>query len=266
MPPSALPNTAESADRVHCETLRPEQRACSAALPQLAGEELLDAIVWDQAALDKFRRYFLPRDTAGPPTYQVDKAVVLGELYRLARREPLLFTDRPPCWVRGDPKAIGYATLGDWCAFAIGLRDQRRVDHDHEGSESYQRYAAISTLAPIRPGNDWRQIDVNSLSERVLAYAVRLTRAAAPAYARAAGVSKTASTGTVRRHFFDAVADHGRMVREKPSWAAEWRGSAEGFLMLGDRSAFAICRRDPSLTGLKRPYPFCTIAYLTPRA
>jgi hypothetical protein len=222
--------------------------------------------VWDQAALDKFRRYFLPGDTAGPPTYRIDKAVVFGELCRLARREPLIFTTRPPAWVRGDPKAIGYATLGEWCAFAIVLRDRARVEHDHAANEAYQRYAAITTLAPIRPGHDWGQIDVNSLSGRVLAYAVRLTEAAAPAYARAPGMSKTASIVTVRHHFFEAVADHGRMVREKPSWAAEWKGAAEGFLMLGDRSAFAICRRDPSLTGLKRPYPFCTIAYLTPRA
>ena len=241
-------------------------RTGSTSLPELAGEDLLNAIVWDQAALDKFRRYFLPRDTAGPPTYQLDKAVVFGELCRLARREPLTFTNRPPSWVRANPKAIGYATLGDWCAFAIGLRDRARVDHDHEGSETYQRYAAITTLAPIRPGHDWGQIDVNSLSERVLAYAVRLTEAAASPYARAAGVSKTAGVETVRRHFFEAVADHGRMVREKPPWAAEWEGSAEGFLMLGDRSAFAICRRDPRLTRLKRPYPFCTIAYLAPRA
>jgi len=241
-------------------------RACSVSLPELIGEDLLNAIVWDQAALDKFRRYFLPRDTAGPPTYHLDKALVLGELGRLARREPLIFTNRPPSWVRGNPKAIGYATFGDWCAFAIGLRDRARVEQEHEASETYQRYAAISTLAPIRPGHDWQQIDVNSLSGRVLAYAMRLTNDAASRYARAASVSKTASIDAVRRHFFEAVADHGRMTREKPPWAAEWKGSAEGFLMLGDRSAFAICRRDPRLTGLKRPYPFCTIAYLTPRA
>jgi hypothetical protein len=239
---------------------------CSASLPELVGEDLLETIVWDQAALDKFRRYFLPRDTAGPPTYHLDKPVVLGELCRLARREPLIFTSRPPAWVRANPKAIGYATLGDWCAFPIGLRDRGRVEHDHAACEAYQRYAAIGTLAPIQPGHDWRQIDVTSLSGRVLAYAVRLTKAAASDYARAAGVSKTASIVTVRHHFFEAVADYGRMVREKPAWAAEWKGSAEGFLMLGDRSAFAICRRDPRLTGLKRPYPFCTIAYLTPRA
>lgn len=232
----------------------------------MVGEDLLNAIVWDQAALDKFRRYFLPRDTAGPPTYHLDKAVVFGELCRLARREPLIFTNRPPSWVGANSKAIGYATLGDWCAFPIGLRDRARADHDHAESEAYQRYAAISTLTPIRPGHDWRQIDVNSLSGRVLAYAVRLTEAAVPPYARVAGVSKTASVDMVRHHFFEAVADHGRMVRGRPSWAAEWKGSAEGFLMLGDRSAFAICRRDPRLTGLKRPYPFCTIAYLAPRA
>ena len=235
-------------------------------LPEFAGEDLLNAIVWDQAALDKFRRYFLPRDTGGPPAYRVDEEVVLGEIRRLAQHEPLTFTTRPPSWVRSDAKAIGYATLGDWCAFAIGLRDPGRVDREHQVIGSYKPYAAIGTFAPIGPGRDWRQIDVNSLSERVLAYTVRLTKGAASPYARAAGVSKTASIAAVRHHFFEAVAYHGRMVREKPPWAAEWKGSAEGFLMLGDRSAFAICRRDPRLTGLKRPYPFCTVAYLTPRA
>ena len=251
---------------MHRRTLRSEPRACSAALPQLAGEDLLNAIVWDQAALDKFRRYFLPKDTIGPPTYKAHEDVVLGEIRRLAQHEPLIFTTRPPPWVRRNAKAIGYATLGDWCAFALGLRDRGRVDREHQAIGSYKPYAAIGTFAPIGHGHDWRQIDVNSLSERVLAYAVRLTKGAASPYARAAGVSKTASIAAARHHFFEAVADHGSMVREKPPWAAEWKGSAEGFLMLGDRSAFAICRRDPRLTGLKRPYPFCTIAYLAPRA
>jgi hypothetical protein len=59
-------------------------------LPCLAGEDLLDAVVWDLAALDKFRRYFLPKDTAGPPGYEVDEDVVLGEIRRLARHEPLM--------------------------------------------------------------------------------------------------------------------------------------------------------------------------------
>lgn len=234
-----------------------EQVACSAALPQLAGEDLLNAIVWDQAALDKFRRYFLPKDTIGPPTYKADEDLVLGEIRRLAHCEPLMFTTHPPSWVRNEAKAIGYATLGDWCAFAIGLRDAGRVTREHQASGSYKPYAAIGTLAPIGTGHDWRQIDVNSLSGRVLAYAVLLTRDAAPAYSRAAGMRTTASLSSVRTHFFRAVAARGRMVRDRPPSAATGEREAAGFLVLEDRGIFPIYRRDPNNAAhLKRPYPF----------
>jgi len=37
-------------------------------LPWLAGEDLLNAIVWDQETLDKFHRYFPPKGPDGPPT------------------------------------------------------------------------------------------------------------------------------------------------------------------------------------------------------
>ncbi len=226
-------------------------------LPELTGQELLDAIVWDQAALDKFRRYFLPGDTEGPPAYQIEEKVVLDEIRRLAQHQPLTFTTCPPSWVRSDAKAIGYATLGDWCAFAIGLRDSRRVDREHKASGTFKPYAAIGTIAPIGPGHDWRQINVNSLSGRVLAYAVLLTADAAPGYARAAGMRKTASLHRVRAHFFRAVAAHGRMVREEPSGTAAGKSTAVGFLELDGRGSFPIYRRDANIAQLKRPYPFC---------
>jgi hypothetical protein len=251
-----LPSPTESADRVRSSKDRSESVACSAAPLHLAGEDLLNAIVWDQRALDKFRRYFLPRDTGGPPAYQVDEEAVLGEIRRLAQHEPLRFTTRRPSWVRSDAKAIGYATLGDWCAFAICLRDRGRVHHEHPASGSYKPYAAIGTFAPIGHGHDWQQIDVNALSGRVLAYAVLLTRDAAPAYARAAGMRKTASLNRVRIHFFRAVADHGRMVRETPPGAAAEEPPAAGFLVLDDRGIFPIHRRDSNVAHLKRPYPF----------
>ena len=38
------------------------------ALPWLAGEELLNAIVWDEETLDKFHCYFPPKNPDGPPT------------------------------------------------------------------------------------------------------------------------------------------------------------------------------------------------------
>ena len=235
------------------------------ASPGSSGEDLFDTIVWDRAALDKFRRHFLPKDTIGPPTYQVNEEVVLGELRRLAVREPLTFTTRPPAWVRTDSKATGYATLGDWCIFALGLRDRGQSDKRRQTSATHKPYAAIATIAPIGREHDWRQIDVNALSGRVLAYAVLLTRDAAPAYARAAGMHTTTSLDMVRAHFFDTVADHGRMVRETPSWVTGWKRPVEGFLMLDDLSAVAICRQSPARTRLKRPYPFRAVAYLTPR-
>jgi len=251
-----LPSPTESADLVHSSKGHSEPVACSAALPQLVGEDLLNAIVWDQAALDKFRRYFLPKDTIGPPTYKADEDLVLGEIRRLAQHEPLVFTTRPPSWVRSDAKAVGYATLSDWCAFAIGLRDPGRVDREHQASGSYKPYAAIGTIAPIGPGHDWQQIDVNFLSGRVLAYAVLLTQDAAPAYARAVGMRTTASLGRVRTHFFRAVAAHGRMVRDKPPGAATDERAAAGFLVLAGRGIFAIRRRDSNVAHPKRPYPF----------
>jgi hypothetical protein len=224
-------------------------------LLDLSGVDLLSTIVWDRAALDKFRRYFLPRDTAGPPTYEADEDVVLAEIRRLAQCEPLKFTTRPPSWVRSEARAVGYAMLGDWCAFALALRDNVRTDR-HPDGRSYKPYAAISTIAPIGPGNDWQHIDFHWLSGRVLAYAVLLTKDAAPSYAGAVGMRKTASLTRVRAHFFRAVADHGRIVPDKPSWAAGGEHPAEAFLTLGDQRAFPICRRSPDVTHLKRPYPF----------
>lgn len=241
---------AESADRPHISD------SSGRALPELAGSDLLNTIVWDLAALDKFRRYFLPKDTAGPPTYKANEDLVLGEIRRLAQHEPLRFTTSPPSWVRGDAKAIGYAVLGDWCAFAIAARDYIRSDRDHHSSGSYKPFAAISTISPIGHGNDWRRIDVNWLSGRVLAYAVLLTRDAAPSYARIVGMRKTASLSRVRGHFFRAVADRGRMVRDKPPWTGDCGCQAEGFLTIDDRWAFPICRRGPDVAHLKRPYPF----------
>jgi hypothetical protein len=252
----SLPNPAKSADRVLDNKERSESLVCSAALPRLVGEELLNTIVWDQAALDKFRRYFLPKDTLGPPTYEADEDVVLGEIRRLAQHEPLTFTTRPPSWVRRDAKAIGYATLGDWCAFAIGLRSRGRVDREPQASGSYKPYAVISTIAPIGHGHDWQRIDVNSLSGRVLAYAVLLTRDAAPSYARAAGMRKTASLNRVRAHFFRAIAANGRMVRETPARAAAGERAAAGFLVLNHRRIFPVHRRDSNTAHLKRPHPF----------
>lgn len=240
--------------RTRTEPLK--QVACSAALPQLAGEDLLNAIVWDHAALDKFRRYFLPKDTIGPPTYRADEDLVLGEIRRLAQCEPLMFTTHPPSWVQSDAKAIGYATLCDWCAFAIGLRDPGRVAHEHQASGSYKPYAAIGTFAPIGRGHDWRQIDVNCLSGRVLAYAVLLTQDAAPAYSGAAGMRPTASLGRVRSNFFRAVAARGRMMRDRPPIANAGEREAAGFLVLDDRGIFPIYRRDSNAAHLKRPYPY----------
>jgi hypothetical protein len=226
------------------------------ALPDLSGVDLVNAIVWDRAALDKFRRYFLPRDTAGPPTYEADEDVVLGELRRLAQREPLTFTTHPPSWVHRDAKAIGYATLGDWCVFAIALRNSVRVEREHPAGGSYKPYAAISTISPFGPGNDWRPIEVRWLSGRVLAYALLLTKDAAPSYAQAVGMRKTASLNRVRAHFFRAVADHGLIVGEIPSWTVGGEHSPEGFLTLGNRWAFPIYRRGADVAHLKRPYPF----------
>jgi hypothetical protein len=226
------------------------------ALPELAGSELLNTIVWDQAALDKFRRYFLPKDTAGPPTYKADEDLVLGEIRRLAQCEPLRFTTCPPSWVRGNAKTIGYATLGDWCAFAIAARDRTRSARDHHANGAYKPYAAIGTISPIGPGNDWRHIDVDWLSGRVLAYAVLLTRDAAPSYARIVGMRKTASLSRVRGHFFGAVADRGRMVRVRPPWTDDCDYQAEGFLTIDDRWAFPVFRRGTDVAHLKRPYPF----------
>jgi hypothetical protein len=228
-----------------------------AALPELRGTDLLNAIVWDQAALDKFRRYFLPKDTAGPPTYEVDENLVLEEVRRLARCEPLAFTTRPPAWVRTDSRAIGYALLGDWCAFAVALRDGVRVDQEPHGAGSYKPYAAIATIAPIGPGNDWRDIELHWLSGRVLAYAVLLTKDAAPSYAQAVGMRRTATLNRVRAHFFRAVANRGRIVRDRPSWTVRGHRRAVGFLTIADRWAFPIYRRSPDVAHLKRPYPFC---------
>jgi hypothetical protein len=188
--------------------------------------------------------------------YKAHEDVVLGEIRRLAQHEPLTFTTRPPSWVRSDAKAIGYATLGDWCAFAIGLRDPARVDREHQANRSYKPYAAIGTFAPIGRGHDWQQIDVNSLSGRVLAYAVLLTKDAAPAYARAAGIRATASLNRVRTHFFRAVAVHGRMVREEPPGAGARERPAAGFLVLDQQGTCPIYRRDSNVAHLKRPYPF----------
>ena len=233
-----------------------ELLARRAALPQLAGEDLLDAIVWDQAALDKFRRYFLPKDTLGPPTYEADENLVLSEIRRLAQREPLILTRRPPSWVTRDAKAVGYATLGDWCAFAIARRDFSLVDRKHRPRASQKPYAAISTIAPIGPGNDWRRIDVNSLSGRVLAHAILLTRDVASGYARIVGMRTTASLTRVRTHFFRAVAAHGCMVRDTPVGVAASEPAAAGFLVLPGRGTFPVCRRVSNVGHLKRPYPF----------
>jgi hypothetical protein len=121
----------------------------------------------------------------------------------------------------------------------------------------------IGTFAPIGPGHDWRQIDVNSLSGRVLAYAVLLTKDAAPDYARAAGMRVTANLNRVRAHFFRAVPNHGRMVREAPSGTIAGEQPAAGFLVLGDHGMFPILRRDPNSAHLKRPHPFYVGGHLT---
>lgn len=241
---------AESADRP------PAGDGSVRALPDLSGNELLNTIVWDQAALDKFRRYFLPKDTAGPPTYKPDEDLVLGEIRRLAEHEPLSFSTCPPSWVRSDAKAIGYATLGDWCAFAIAARDRVQGEHNHHANGPYKPYAAISTISPIGSGNDWTHIDVNWLSGRVLAYAVLLTGDAAPSYAQIVGMRSTASLSRIRGHFFRAIADRARMVRERPPWAAHCDGQAEGVLTIDNRWAFPIRRRSSDVAHLKRPYPF----------
>jgi len=251
-----LSNPSKFADRAHSSNGRAEPEACSPAPACLAGEDLLDAVVWDLAALDKFRRYFLPKDTAGPPGYEVDEDVVLGEIRRLARHEPLTFRTCAPSWARGGANTVGYATLGDWCAFAICQRDRGRLDRSQEASGTYKPYAVIGTFAPIGPGHDWRQIDVNSLSGRVLAYAVLLTKDAAPGYARAAGMRVTASLNRVRAHFFHAVANYGRVVREAPSGAIADEQGAAGFLVLDEHRVFPILRRDPDSAHLKRPHPF----------
>ena len=47
----------------HFEALAPQ-----VALPWLVGEDLLNSIVWDQETLDRFRRYFPPKDPVDPPT------------------------------------------------------------------------------------------------------------------------------------------------------------------------------------------------------
>jgi hypothetical protein len=259
---SPPPSTPVSADRIRGRAEHSGLPECSAALPELGGEALLDAIVWDQAALDKFRRYFLPKDTEGPPAYCLDEKVVLDEIRRLALREPLTFTERAPSWVSHDAKAIGYATLGRWCAFAIARRDSGRVDREHQASGSYKPYAAIGTFAPIGRGNDWGQIDVNSLSGRVLAYAVLLTKDAARGYARAVGMRETASLSRVRGHFFRAVATRGRMMRQTPPGTASTERAAggkptpAGFLVLNNRGVYPICRRDSHASELKRPHPF----------
>jgi len=251
-----LTSPAGLTDRARSREERSWLLAHPAALPQLAGEDLLDAIVWDRTALDKFRRYFLPKDTLGPPRYEADENLVLSEIRRLAQHEPLILTRRPPSWVRRDAKAVGYATLGDWCAFAIAPRDASRVDRKHRPGSSHKPYAVISTVAPIGPGNDWQQIDVNSLSGRVLAYAVLLTRDVASGYARIVGMRTTAGLSRVRTHFFRAVAAHGCMVRDRPVGVAASEPDAAGFLVLAGRGTFPICRRVSNVGHRKRPYPF----------
>jgi len=58
-----LPSHRTFTDRVRSSEEHSEAVARTGALPWLAGEDLLNAIVWDQETLDKFHRYF---PTQGP--------------------------------------------------------------------------------------------------------------------------------------------------------------------------------------------------------
>ena len=63
-----LPSPRRFTDRVGSSEEHSEAVVRPGALPWLAGEDLLNAIVWDQETLDKFHRYFPPKDPVGPPT------------------------------------------------------------------------------------------------------------------------------------------------------------------------------------------------------
>jgi hypothetical protein len=62
-----LPGPRKFRDRVRSGEEHSEAVAPPGALPWLAGEDLLNAIVWDQETLDKFHRYFPPKGPVAPP-------------------------------------------------------------------------------------------------------------------------------------------------------------------------------------------------------
>ena len=49
---------------------RSEALAYPGALAWLAGEDLLNAIVWDRETLDKFHSYFPPKNPDAPPNLE----------------------------------------------------------------------------------------------------------------------------------------------------------------------------------------------------
>jgi hypothetical protein len=61
-----LPGPRHCTDRVGGSEDHSEEVARPGILLWLAGEDLLNAIVWDQETLDKFRRYFQPSGTKDP--------------------------------------------------------------------------------------------------------------------------------------------------------------------------------------------------------
>jgi len=63
-----VPNPRKFTDRARSSDEDSEAMAYPAALPWLAGEDFLNAIVWDEETLDKFHCYFPPKNPDGPAT------------------------------------------------------------------------------------------------------------------------------------------------------------------------------------------------------